>query len=238
MALNMDNEIVWLLLHDLEEGKITANQFRTAVTNAEIENLKKNIDSLYWGYAQSLNSSPYGNIWKRTEFTTKENRNADTVDPLHYEMCKDSSNPCEGCSNLTSLYVDGEVFEQCCEDRTCPIWLKDHPKDKIKRVKTLTVEEWKQKTNKEEKPANPCAGCKFRKYHDWAEPTWTGFSAHYYDCENPSCPNWNRLWWRNNDDGSPLLDQEPIKLKRKIQHVAYALVTWMNNVISTISEEI
>ena len=49
MALNMDNEIVWLLLHDLEEGKITANQFRTAVTNAEIENLKKNIDSLYFG---------------------------------------------------------------------------------------------------------------------------------------------------------------------------------------------
>ena len=238
MALNMDNEIVWLLLHDLEEGKITANQFRTAVTNAEIENLKKNIDSLYWGYAQSLNSSPYGNIWKRTDFTTKENRNADTVDPLHYEMCKNSSDPCEGCSNLTSLYTDGEVVEQCCEDRTCPIWLKDHPKDKIKRVKTLTVEEWRRKVAKEEEPANPCAGCKFRKYHDWLEPTWKGFSAHYYDCENPSCPNWNRLWWRNNDDGSPLLDQEPIKLKRKIQHAAYALVTLMNNAISTISEEI
>lgn len=154
----MDNEIVWLLLHDLEEGKITANQFRAAVTNAEIENLKKNIDSLYLGYAQSLNSPPYGNIWKSTEYTTKK------------------------------------------------------------------------------KTENPCAGCKFRKYHDWAEPTWTGFSAHYYDCENPSCPNWNRLWWRNNDDGSPLLDQEPIKLKRKIQHAAYALVTWMNNEIKTILE--
>lgn len=153
-------------------------------------------------------------------------------------MCKASSNPCEGCSNLTTLYADGEVVDQCCVDRTCPIWIKDHPEDKIKRVKTLTVEEWKQKTNKEEKPANPCAGCKFRKYHDWLEPTWKVFSAHYYDCENPYCPNWNRLWWRNNDDGSPLLDQEPIKLKRKIQHAAYALVTWLNNAISAISEEI
>ena len=116
--------------------------------------------------------------------------------------------------------------------------LKDHPKDKAKRVKTLTVEEWRRKVAKEEESANPCAGCKFRKYHDWLEPTWNRFSAHYYDCENPSCPNWNRLWWRNNDDGSPLLDQEPIKLKRKIQHAAYALVTWMNDAISKISEEI
>lgn len=98
---------------------------------------------------------------------------------------------------------DDEVAEQCCKDHTCPVWLKDHPKDKAKRVKILTVEEWKSKISKEE-PANPCAGCKFRKYHDWAEPTWTGFSAHYYDCENPSCPSWSRLWWRNNDDGSPL----------------------------------
>lgn len=234
----MDNEIAWLLLHDLEEGKITANQYRAAVTNAEIENLKKNIDSLYLGYAQSLNSPPYGNIWKRTEYTTKENRNAETVDPLHYEMCKDSSDPCEGCSKCVSLYAGGEVVEQCCKDHTCPVWFKDHPKDKIKRVKTLTVEEWRRKAAKEEEPANPCAGCRFRKYHDWAEPTWTGFSANYYDCENPSCPNWNRLWWRNNDDGSPLLDQEPIKLKRRIQHAAYALVAWMNDAISTISEEI
>lgn len=197
MALNMDNEIVWLLLHDLEEGKITANQFRTAVTNAEIENLKKNIDSLYFGYAQSLNSSPYGNIYL------------------------------------------GEPDKTFCTSTYCPEWDKGQPKSKAApKVKTLTVEEWRRKVAKEEKPANPCAGCKFRKYHDWFEPTWKGFSAHYYDCENPSCPNWNRLWWRNNDDGSPLLDQAPIKLKRKIQHAAYALVTWMNNAISTISEEI
>nr|DAM50397.1 MAG TPA: hypothetical protein [Caudoviricetes sp.] len=239
MALNMDNEIVWLLLHDLEEGKITANQFRTAVTNAEIENLKKNIDSLYLGYAQSLNSSPYGNIWKRTEFTTKENRNADTVDQLHYEMCKDSSDPCKNCPNFQTFHYLGEPDKTFCTSNYCPEWDKGQPKSKAApKVKKLTVEEWRRKVAKEEEPANPCAGCKFRKYHDWLEPTWKGFSAHYYDCENPSCPNWNRLWWRNNDDGSPLLDQAPIKLKRKIQHAAYALVTWMNNAISTISEEI
>ena len=173
-----------------------------------------------WDYAQSLNSPPYGNIWKSTEYTTKENRNAETVDPLHYEMCKDSSDLCEGCPKCVSLYAGGEVVEQCCKDHTCPVWLKDHPKNKAKRVKTLTVEEWKSKISKEE-PANPCAGCKFRKY---------------YDCENPSCPIWSRLWWRNNNDGSPLLDQEPVKLKRKIQHAAYALVAWMNNEIKTILE--
>lgn len=236
MALNMDNEIVWLLLHDLEEGKITANQFRAAVTNAEIENLKKNIDSLYLGYAQSLGSSRYAYI-ETMRKDDHERKNSDTINPLHYEMCKDSSDACNSCPKCVSLYAGDEVVEQCCKDHTCPVWLKDHPKDKAKRVKILTVEEWKSKISKE-KPENPCAGCKFRKYYDWAEPTWTGFSAHYYDCENPSCPNWNRLWWRNNDDGSPLLDQEPIKLKRKIQHAAYALVTWMNDAISTISEEI
>lgn len=237
MALNMENEIVWLLLHDLEEGKITANQFRAAVTNAEIENLKKNIDSLYLGYAQSLGSSQYAYIETMIK-DDLERKNFDTINPLHYEMCKDSSDPCEGCPKCVSLYAGGEVVEQCCKDHTCPVWLKDHPKDKAKRVKTLTVEERRRKVAKEEEPANPCAGCKFRKYHDWAEPTLTGFSAHYYDCENPSCPSWSRLWWRNNDDGSPLLDQEPIKLKRKIQHAAYALVTWMNDAISIISEGI
>nr|DAH15829.1 MAG TPA: hypothetical protein [Caudoviricetes sp.] len=194
-----------------------------------------------------LDSFRYANIETMRKDDLKRRKNSDTINPLHYEMCKDSSNPCEGCSNLTSLYADGEVVEQCCEDRTCPIWLKNHPKDKAKRVKTLTVEEWKSKISKE-KPANPCAGCKYRKYKEaihvrpyWPFciiPEWLRFCNPYYDCENPSCPIWSRLWWRNNDDGSPLLDQEPIKLKRKIQHAAYALVTWMNNAISTISEEI
>lgn len=68
----MDNRIIWRLIHDLEKGKITAEKFRAAVTNAEIENLKKNIDSLYWGFTQSLNSSPYNSIWNHTEkFSTR-----------------------------------------------------------------------------------------------------------------------------------------------------------------------
>lgn len=181
------------LASDLKCGLITMDQIRAAGLDQEIKDY--------------LDSSQYAYIETMRKDDLERRKNSDTINPLHYEMCKDSSNPC-------------------------------HPKDKIKRVKTLTVEEWRRKVAKEEEPANPCAGCKFRKYHDWLEPTWKGFSAHYYDCENPSCPNWNRLWWRNNDDGSPLLDQEPIKLKRKIQHAAYALVTWMNNAISTISEEI
>lgn len=209
------------LASDLKCGLITTDQIRAAGLDREIRDY--------------LDGFRYGSI--ETMIKDDIEKNSDTINPLHYEMCKDSSDPCESCSKCVSLYADDEVVEQCCKDHTCPVWLKDHPKDKAKRVKTLTVEEWKSKISKEE-PANPCAGCKFRKYHDWAEPTWTGFSAHYYDCENPSCPKWNRLWWRNNDDGSPLLDQEPIKLKRKIQHAAYALVMWMNEAISTISEEI
>lgn len=218
-----DEGFRWLA-SDLKCGLITMDQIRAAGLDQEIKDY--------------LDSSQYAYIETMRKDDLERRKNSDTINPLHYEMCKDSSNPCEDCSNLTSLYADDEVVEQFCEDRTCPIWLKDHPKDKIKRVKTLTVEEWRRKVAKEEEPENPCAGCKFRKYHDWLEPTWKGPSAHYYDCENPSCPNWNRLWWRNNDDGSPLLDQAPIKLKRKIQHAAYALVTWMNDAISTISEEI
>lgn len=218
----MTDEAAIRLATDLASGLITMDQVRAAGLEKEMRDW---LDSVRYGYTETM---------RRDDLDRK---NAATVNPLNYEMSKNSSDPCEGCSNLTSLYADDEVAEQCCKDHTCPVWLKDHPKDKAKRVKILTVEEWKSKISKEE-PTNPCAGCKFRKYHDWAEPTWTGISAHYYDCENPSCPNWNRLWWRNNDDGSPLLDQEPIKLKRRIQHAAYALVTWINDAISTISEEI
>lgn len=222
------------LASDLKYGLITMDQIRAAGLDQEIKDY--------------LDSSRYAYIETMRKDDIERRKNSDTINPLHYEMCKDSSNPCEGCSNLTSLYADGKVVEQCCEDRTCPIWLKDHPKDKIKRVKTLTVEEWRRKVAKEEEPANPCAGCKYRKYKEaihvrpyWPFciiPEWLRFCNPYYDCENPSCPSWSRLWWRNNDDGSPLLDQEPIKLKRKIQHAAYALVTWIDNAISTISEEI
>lgn len=230
----MTNEGFRQLASDLKCGLIIMDQIWAAGLDREVKDY--------------LNSSRYAYIETMRKDDLERRKNSDTINPLHYEMCKDSSDPCEGCSNLTSLYVDGEVFEQCCEDRTCPIWLKDHPKGKIKRVKKLTVEEWRRKVAKEEEPANPCAGCKYRKYKEAIKvrpywpfciiPEWIRFRNPYYDCENPSCPNWNRLWWRNNDDGSPLLDQEPIKLKRKIQHAAYALVTWMNNAISTISEEI
>lgn len=230
----MTNEGFRRLISDFEWGLITTDQIRAAGLDREIRGY---LDGFRYAYIETMRKDDL-----------ERRKNSDTINPLHYEMCKDSSNLCEGCSNLTSLYADGEVVEQCCEDRTCPIWLKDHPKDKIKRVKTLTVEEWKQKVAKEEEPANPCAGCKYRKYKEaihvrpyWPFciiPEWLRFCNAYYDCENPSCPSWSRLWWRNNDDGSPLVDQEPIKLKRKIQHAAYALVTWMNNAISTISEEI
>lgn len=228
----MTNEGFRRLASDLKCGLITMDQIRAAGLDQEIKDY--------------LDSSQYAYIETMRKDDLERRKNSDTINPLHYEMDKDSSDPCEGCSNLTSLYADGEFVEQCCEDRTCPIWLKDHPKDKAKRVKTLTVEEWKSKISKEE-PANPCAGCKYRKYKEaihvrpyWPFciiPEWLRFCNPYYDCENPSCPSWSRLWWRNNDDGSPLLDQEPIKLKRKIQHAAYVLVTWMNNEIKTILED-
>lgn len=204
----MTDEAAIRLANDLASGLITMDQVRAAGLEKEMRDW---LDSVRYGYTETMRKDDL------------DRKNAATVNPLNYKMSKNSSDPCEGCSNLTSLYADDEVVEQCCKDHTCPVWLKDHPKDKAKRVKILTVEEWRRKAAKEEEPANPCAGCKFRKYHD---------------CENPSCPNWNRLWWRNNDDGSPLLDQEPIKLKRKIQHAAYALVAWMNDAISTISEKI
>lgn len=108
---------------------------------------------------------------------------------------------------------------------------EDMAKHKKRRVKKITVEELKQKTKKETEPENPCAGCKFRKYHDWAEPTWTGFSQHYYDCEKPGCPMWSRLWWRNNDDGTVLMDQQPIRLTRKFQHAVYEIIRFLNEVV-------
>ena len=72
---------------------------------------------------------------------------------------------------------------------------------------------------------------RFRKYHDWVEPTWTGFSQHYYDCEKPGCPMWSRLWWRNNDNGTVLMDQQPISFKRKFQHAVYEIIRFLNEVV-------
>lgn len=108
---------------------------------------------------------------------------------------------------------------------------EDMAKHKKRRVKKITVEELKQKIKKETEPENPCAGCKFRKYHDWLEPTWTGPSQHHYDCEKPGCPMWSRLWWRNNDDGTTLMDQQPIRLTRKFQHAVYEIVRFLNEIV-------
>lgn len=218
----MTNEGFRRLASDLECGLITVDQIRAARLDQEI---KAYLDSSRYAYIETMRKDDF------------ERKNFDTINPLHYEMHKDSSDPCEGYSNLTSFYVDDKVAEECCEDHTCPIWLKDHSKDKIKRVKTLTVEEWRRKVAKEQEPQNPCAGCKFRKYHDWLEPTWTGASQHYYDCENPACPMWGRFWWRNKDDGTVLLDQEPVKLRRKIQHAAYWFVAKLNDIICEIFEK-
>lgn len=228
----MTDEAAIRLANDLASGLITMDQVRAAGLEEELRDW---LDSVQYGCTETM---------RRDDLDRK---NAATVNPLNYEMSKNSSDPCNGCQNLISFYANEKIAEQCCENHTCPIWLKDHPKDKAKRVKTLTVEERRKKASKEE-PENPCAGCKYQKYKEAIDvrPYWPfciipkrlRFCACYYDCENPSCPNWNRLWWRNNDDGSPLLDQEPIKLKRRIQHAAYALVAWMNDAISTISEEI
>lgn len=122
----MTNEGFRRLASDLKCGLIIMDQIWAAGLDREVKDY--------------LNSSRYTYI-ETMKKDDLERKNFDTINPLHYEMCKDSSDPCEGCSNLTSLYADGEVVEQCCEDHTCPIWLKDHPKGKIKRVKTLTVEE-------------------------------------------------------------------------------------------------
>ena len=145
---------------------------------------------------------------------------------------EDSFSPCDGCPNLALFYADNTIAEQYCEKHTCPIWIESHPDDRTKQINTFTDKRWK--ILEKEKPANPCAGCKFRKYHDWAEPTWMGFFQHHYDCENPSCPMWERLWWRIKDDGTVLLDQEPIKAKRKIQHAAYTFVRWANKLIGDV----
>lgn len=228
----MTDETAFRLAKDFAMGLITADQIRAAGLEKETRHW---IDAARYGCTETM----------RRDYLDR--KNAATVNPLNCEMSKDSSDPCNGCPNLTSFYVDDNISEQCCEDHTCPIWLKDHPENKITRVKKITIEEWRKKIAKAE-AINPCAGCKFRKYKssDYARPYWfhsvfprlMWFSRYYYDCENPSCPMWSRLWWRNNDDGSSLLNQEPIKLKRKIQHVAYALVAWMNDTINTILEEI
>ena len=203
------------LASDLASGLISIEQVRAAGLEAEI---RRNLDAARYGNYQTFSKN------------CSERKNAEVSNQLHYEMDKSNFNTCDGCSKLTLLYADDTIIEQICEDHTCPIWIKNHPERKNRRVKTITIEELKKKTKKGT-PENPCAGCKFRKYHDWAEPTWTGFSQHYYDCEKPGCPMWSRLWWRNNDDGTVLMDQQPIRLTRKFQHAVYEIIRFLNEVV-------
>lgn len=204
------------LASELESGLFSFEQVRAARPEAET--------------GHHLDASRYGNH-KTFGKNGSGRKNAKISNQLHYEMDKKDFNACDGCSKLTLLYADNTIVEQICEDYTCPIWIKNHPERKNRRVKTITIEELKKKIEKEKALENPCAGCEFRKYHDWAEPTWTGFSQHYYDCEKPGCPMWSRLWWRNNDDGTPLMDQQPIRLTRKFQHAVYEIVRFLNEIV-------
>lgn len=203
------------LASDLKSGLISVEQIRAAGLEAEI--------------LRYLDAAGYGN-YETFSKNCSGRKNAEVSNQLHYEMDKSDFNTCDGCSKLTSLYANDMIIEQICEDHTCPIWIENHPECKNRRIKIITVEELKNKAKKET-PENPCAGCEFRKYHDWAEPTWTGFSQHYYDCEKPGCPMWSRLWWRNNDDGTTLMDQQPIRLTRKFQHAVYEIVRFLNEIV-------
>lgn len=153
------------------------------------------------------------------------------LDDDMYSVFLDES--CSSCPYCEKIYADNRLYETICLNKSCPVWLNGHPGDVGKKFEKTTVAEWNEKAKKriEEDMKNPCAGCKFRKYHDWAEPTWTGFSQHYYDCEKPGCPMWSRPWWRNNDDGTVLMDQQPIRLTRKFQHAVYEIVRFLNEVV-------
>lgn len=205
-----------ILASKLESGRVSVNQVRAAVLKAEI--------------GQYLDAARYGNYETFLQNCSGQ-KNTEVLNQLHYEMGKSDFNVCEGCLKLTSFYANDTIAEQICEDHTCPIWIENHPERKNRRVKTITIEELKKKAEKEKSLENPCAGCVFRKYHDWLEPTWTGFSQHYYDCEKPGCPMWSLLWWRNNDDGTILMDQRPIRLTRKLQHLVYEAVRLLNEII-------
>ena len=193
----------------LELGLITFEQARAAGLEAEI--------------GRYLDAARYGNYDTFSQNCSGQ-KNAEVFNQLHYEMDKSNFNTCDGCSKLTSLYADNTIAEQICEDHTCPIWIENHPEHKNRRVKTITIEELKKKVEKEKSLENPCAGCVFRKYHGWTD-------QYYYDCEKPGCPMWSRLWWRKNDDGTPLMGQQPIRLTRKFQHAVYEIVRFLNEIV-------
>ena len=193
----------------LELGLITFEQARAAGLEAEI--------------GRYLDAARYGNYDTFSQNCSGQ-KNAEVFNQLHYEMDKSNFNTCDGCSKLTSLYANDTIAEQICEDHTCPIWIENHPERKNRRVKTITIEELKKKAEKEKSLENPCAGCVFRKYHGWTD-------QYYYDCEKPGCPMWSRLWWRKNDDGTPLMGQQPIRLTRKFQHAVYEIVRFLNEIV-------
>lgn len=197
------------LASDLESGLITFEQARAAGLEAEI--------------GRYLDAARYAN-YETFSQNCSGRKNAEVFNQLHYEMGKSDFNVCDGCSKLTLIYADNTIAEQICEDHTCPIWIENHPERKNRRVKTITVEELKKKAEKEKSLENPCAGCVFRKYHGWTD-------QYYYDCEKPGCPMWSRLWWRKNDDGTPLMGQQPIRLTRKFQHAAYEIVRFLNEIV-------
>lgn len=193
----------------LELGLITFEQARAAGLEAEI--------------GRYLDAARYGNYDTFSQNCSGQ-KNAEVFNQLHYEMDKSNFNTCDGCSKLTSIYANDAIVEQICEDHTCPIWIENHPERKNRRVKTITIEELKKKAEKEKSLENPCAGCVFRKYHGWTD-------QYYYDCEKPGCPMWSRLWWRKNDDGTPLMGQQPIRLTRKFQHAVYEIVRFLNEIV-------
>ena len=198
------------LASELESGLIAFDQARAARLEAEI--------------GQYLDAARYGSYETFLQNCSGQ-KNAEVFNQLHYEMGKSNFDACEGCSKLTSfIYADETIVEQICEDHTCPIWIKNHPERKNRRVKTITIEELKKKAEKEKALENPCAGCVFRKYHGWTD-------QYYYDCEKPGCPMWSRLWWRKNDDGTPLMGQQPIRLTRKFQHAVYEIVRFLNEIV-------
>jgi hypothetical protein len=198
------------LASDFESGSITFEQARAAGLEAEI--------------GRYLDAARYANYETFSQNCSGQ-KNAEVFNQLHYEMGESDFNACDGCSKLTSfIYADETIVEQICEDHTCPIWIENHPERKNRRVKTITIEELKKKAEKEKSLENPCAGCVFRKYHGWTD-------QYYYDCEKPGCPMWSRLWWRKNDDGTPLMGQQPIRLTRKFQHAVYEIVRFLNEIV-------
>ena len=194
---------------DLESGRVSLNQVRAAVLEAEI--------------GRHLDAARYGNYETFLQ-NCSGRKNAEVFNQLHYEMGKSDFNACDGCSKITSFYANDTIAEQICEDHTCPIWIENHPERKNRRVKTITIEALKKKTEKEKALENPCAGCVFRIYHGWTD-------QYYYDCEKRGCPMWSRLWWRKNDDGTPLMGQQPIRLTRKFQHAVYEIVRFLNEIV-------